>query len=119
VTVYISKPTFPTSSSSGATTYAYYTKQPGGTWATVIPSTATQTVVGNYIRVNFTYRDTGASAKSLWFKVGVRVTPTGWGGGSLSNPVYCNAVGTSPIDTDKSVSAKVTGTLYPDATWTE
>jgi hypothetical protein len=118
VTLYVTKPTFPVNLAS--TTYEFQAKQAtgGSTWFTFVPQSGwTATVVGNYIKLDFVYRDY-TTAKALWFKAGVNVTPSTLGTGP-TGLLYTNAAGTSPIDSDQKTNTSVTGQLIPDGTWSE
>jgi hypothetical protein len=117
VVLYVTKPTFPVSSSS----YEYYVKQAveGARWQKFIPLNGNKvTEVGDYLKFEYTFRQAGSS-RNLWFSVGVNSTPSGWAGGSETGFLASNAAGVSAIDNDSKNSAMVTASLYPDQTWGE
>ncbi len=116
MTIYITKPTFVIN--DAATTYKFMVKNAAtGGWAEFTPFAGpTVTTDGDHWKVVVTYKDL-AAAKSLWFKVGANVTPLGSGGGVPAGVVYSNAVGTSPLDTNRNAGTGVTATMNPDTTW--
>lgn len=113
VNMWINKPTFPIT--SGETTFKLMAKNAAGTaWSEVTPVGPVSAVeVGEFWKLTFTYK-TASAAENLWFKIGVNVTPVGE---AASGFVFSNAIGTSPIDTNKNSGTPVTAQINPDLTW--
>ncbi|HSK46992.1 MAG TPA: hypothetical protein VLA05_03190 [Coriobacteriia bacterium] len=114
VSVWITKPTFPVTSS--ATTYKFYTKPDVATagWNEFVPTVGpVMTEVGDYWKLTFTCRRTLA-AENLWFKVAANVTPSGE---TAAGFTVTNAIGVSAKDPNNKANTPVVATIYPDTTW--
>lgn len=100
-TIWMSKPTFPCDASALANpaNYTLSMWDPAtSAWTTLTSSTlVVDTSDSSNIKVVVSYTESTSIARPIYFKVGLKVLPTGWSGGTMTGFIYGPAAGPAAV----------------------